>query len=116
MTKPELRIVTYVGDTVRHTFEIRRFREKGRIDVSTGTFEITWENGAGVHQPLLTLSPLTTDANWGDGLVVAEFTPADFTAAQDVYTFGLKMYLNGVEQTVETGFVEVRENPGFPAP
>jgi hypothetical protein len=115
--KPELRIVTYVGNTVRHTFEVRRFRTKGNADVSGATsIEITWEDEDGVSQPKLTLSPSTTDANWGAGLVVAEFTPSDFTAEEGTYTFALTGFIDGQEITWETGIVEVRERPGYPSP
>lgn len=116
-SKPELRIVTYVGNTVRHTFEVRRFRTKGNADVSTASsIEITWENDEGVHQPPLALSPATPDANWALGLVVAEFSPADFTAAEGTYTFALTGFIDGQEITWETGIVEVRERPGHPPP
>lgn len=112
MTKPELNIVAHVGDTIRHTFEIRRFRQKGREDVSAATFEITWEDPSGANQTPLVLSSATPEANWGDGLVVAVFSPSDITAAEGVYTFALHMALSGVDETIETGTIEVKETPG----
>lgn len=116
MTSPtETRIVTYVGNFKRWTFEIKEFRQKGLADVSGASgFQVTWEDASGAHQPIVTLSDSTPGADWANGLVVLELTPSNFTAAQGTYSFALTMLRSGETITIETGFVEVKERPGHP--
>lgn len=107
------KIVTYEGNAVRHTFNLKQFGKNAPVDVSTATaINFEWELPDGTNQTPIVVVIGEPGANWNLGIVVV-FVQAPITDAIGDYPFSLTVTINGETITYETGEVNVLDRRGF---
>jgi hypothetical protein len=111
-----IKIPVFVGNTVRHTINLRRFGQNAPADVSGATqILLEWELPDGTNQAPIPVSELEPGADWANGAVVVVIAPP-ITNAQADYPFGLTVFIAGEEITYDCGEINVRNRPGYPYP
>lgn len=110
------KIVTYEGNAVRHTFNLKQFGRNAPVDVSTASaINFEWELPDGTVQTPVVVDSGEPGADWDNGVVVV-FVQAPITDIVGDYPFSLTVVINGETITYETGEVNVLDRRGFPAP
>jgi len=117
MSTPELRLVVYEGNVKALPFRLRVKGTKNFWNVAAATqILLEYEESAGSPKLQVPCDINHAQADWANGKVVAQVSPADVTAKVGSYPFSLTVFLGTEEITAVSGHIEVKERPGFPYP
>lgn len=107
----------FEGNTRFLTFNLRKYLQKGPWNVSAaGQIQLECTNPQGVNIDPILADPLTPGADWSKGIVLVEIGPGNVTGMIGTWDSCLTLFIGGEEVTADSGTIEVKDRPGFPAP